>query len=83
MLSFVYLCTRSLLTVDKKFIEDILPVSFSKSLFPAASTCRLMVLLSRTIQAVTTSLSKVKSQMKTCSPKTKLSCKNKMEKKDG
>lgn len=83
MLSFVYLCTRTLLTVDKKFIEDILPVSFSKSLFPTASTCRLMVLLSRTIQAVTTSLSKVKSQMKTCSPKTKLSCKNKMEKKDG
>lgn len=74
MLPFLYLCTRTLLIVDRKFIEGISSHSPFLCCFLAASTHSPMFFLSRTIEAAAASLSEVKSEMKTiCSPKTKFS----------
>lgn len=73
MLPFVYLCKGTLLIVDKKFTEGVLSLRISKLLISAACTCSPMILLGRTIQAIVTSLSGAKSEMKTL-PVLRINC---------
>lgn len=70
------ICASTLLIVDKNINRSHAPTPFSKLLLPTASTCNPMSLAEPSRQWV------VKSEMKTtCSLKTKLSYKTKMEKK--